>query len=126
MNNCHRRKACAFFPFMILDRDDFFSFPYYYTIRLLICQEPMPCHGSGRSYAFHLVCREFADWLQGFEWCHISSFVPKTYAPSEGIRRDNAAIPAILRGTPVLIISLISMCPVVNPTTFEGVPVGSK
>lgn len=35
-------------------------------------------------------------------------------------------VPAILRGTPVIIMSLISMCPVAKPTILEGVPVGSQ
>jgi hypothetical protein len=39
------------------------------------------------------------------------------------MRRDSAAMPKILSGTPVLIMSLIS---IVNPTIFEGVPVGRK
>ena len=52
--------------------------------------------------------------------------VVRIILPSVGIRRDRAAMPAILSGSPVLIMSLISICPVVNPTILEGVPVGSK
>lgn len=53
-------------------------------------------------------------------------FAPKTNVPSEGIRIDSTTIPATLRGTPTLSMSLISMCPVAKPTTFEGVEVGSQ
>lgn len=53
-------------------------------------------------------------------------FVPRTYAPNVGISKDSMAMPAIFRGNPTLIMSVISMWPVVKPTMLDGVPVGSK
>ena len=47
-------------------------------------------------------------------------------SPSDGMRRDSTTIPTTLSGTPTLNMSLISMCPVAKPTTFDGVEVGSQ
>ena len=54
------------------------------------------------------------------------SLIQEESSPNVGISRDRAAMPATFNGAPALIMSLILMCPVVNPTTFDGVLVGSK
>ncbi|GER52876.1 ribosomal RNA small subunit methyltransferase A [Striga asiatica] len=46
--------------------------------------------------------------------------------PSVGINTDKASIPATFNGAPATNISLISMCPVVKPTMFDGVLVGRR
>jgi hypothetical protein len=46
--------------------------------------------------------------------------------PSVGSKIVRAATPATLSGNPVATISLMVMYPVLNPTIFDGDPVGNK
>ena len=46
--------------------------------------------------------------------------------PKLGSKIVRDAIPTIFRGIPVVTRSLMVMWPLLNPTTFDGDPVGNK